>query len=217
MARDDDEKDIDEGAESAGDTGHGPVEDIQCVQAVELFVEGGLRWRSRMQLFRAEYIRDGGSAVNGCSASIGEDFVPRTNSWSPCHSVARCRFLGPARKGDAELAQQSFRARDCRVSRLRLGGLGGLELVSLVALIFEHSKGVVLRAHRVLSRPTDPLCAAHTPRGDHAERFLEGAACHGCLYVAEPSCERFNRYLDRALVVPTLGNPSGLAFSPERP
>lgn len=63
----------------------------------------------------------------------------------------------------------------------------------------------------------DPLCAAHTPRGDHAERFLEGAACHGCLYVAEPSCERFNRYLDRALVIPTLGNPAGLAFFRERP
>ncbi|MEY2930064.1 MAG: hypothetical protein RL033_813, partial [Pseudomonadota bacterium] len=63
----------------------------------------------------------------------------------------------------------------------------------------------------------DPLCAGHTPRGDHAERFLEGAACHGCLYIAEPSCERFNRYLDRALVVPTLGNPAGLAFFPERP
>ena len=63
----------------------------------------------------------------------------------------------------------------------------------------------------------DPLCAGHTPRGDHAERFLEGAACHGCLYIAEPSCERFNRYLDRALVVPTLGNPEGLAFFPERP
>lgn len=63
----------------------------------------------------------------------------------------------------------------------------------------------------------DPLCADHTPRGDHAERFLEGAACHGCLYIAEPSCERFNRYLDRALVVPTMGNPAGLAFFQERP
>jgi hypothetical protein len=62
----------------------------------------------------------------------------------------------------------------------------------------------------------DPLCADHSPRGDHAERFLEGAACHGCLYIAEPSCERFNRYLDRALVVPTLGKPE-LAFFQERP
>lgn len=63
----------------------------------------------------------------------------------------------------------------------------------------------------------DPVCAAHTPRGDHAERFLEGAACHGCLFISEPSCERFNRYLDRALVVPTLGHDPDLAFFGEPP
>lgn len=58
----------------------------------------------------------------------------------------------------------------------------------------------------------DPVCGGHTPEGDYAERFLEGAACHGCLFVAEPSCERFNRFLDRALVVPTLGQDPRLAF-----
>jgi hypothetical protein len=62
----------------------------------------------------------------------------------------------------------------------------------------------------------DPVCASHSPRGDHAERFLEGAACHGCLFISEPSCERFNRYLDRALVVPTLGHDPALAFFGER-
>lgn len=63
----------------------------------------------------------------------------------------------------------------------------------------------------------DPVCAAHSPAEDLAERYLEGAACHGCLFVAECSCERFNRYLDRALVVPTLGHPAQLAFFGERP
>lgn len=63
----------------------------------------------------------------------------------------------------------------------------------------------------------DPVCAAHSPEGDHAERYLEGAACHGCLFVAECSCERFNRYLDRALVVPSLGHHATLAFFAERP
>ncbi len=57
----------------------------------------------------------------------------------------------------------------------------------------------------------DPVCSQHTPAGDLAERHLEGAACHGCLFVAECSCERFNRFLDRALVVPTLG-PAGCAY-----
>jgi hypothetical protein len=45
----------------------------------------------------------------------------------------------------------------------------------------------------------------------------EGAACHGCLYIAECSCERFNRNLDRALVVPTIGNDLALPFFGEAP
>lgn len=63
----------------------------------------------------------------------------------------------------------------------------------------------------------DPVCASHSPKGDRAERYLEGAACHGCLFIAECSCERFNRYLDRALVVPTVGRPRDLAFFSKRP
>jgi hypothetical protein len=63
----------------------------------------------------------------------------------------------------------------------------------------------------------DPVCAGHGPDDDPTERTLEGAACHGCLFVAECSCERFNRYLDRALVVPSIGHPPELAFFAERP
>ncbi len=63
----------------------------------------------------------------------------------------------------------------------------------------------------------DPVCGTHSPAEDPGERHLEGAACHGCLFVAECSCERFNRYLDRALVVPTIGHPPELAFFPGRP
>lgn len=63
----------------------------------------------------------------------------------------------------------------------------------------------------------DPVCASHSPRADQEERHLEGAACHGCLFIAECSCERFNRHLDRALVVPTIGHDPTLAFFTERP
>lgn len=63
----------------------------------------------------------------------------------------------------------------------------------------------------------DPVCAAHDPASESSDRRTEGAACHGCLYIAECSCERFNRFLDRALVVPTIGNDPALAFFPERP
>lgn len=63
----------------------------------------------------------------------------------------------------------------------------------------------------------DPVCASHDPASESSDRRTEGAACHGCLYVAECSCERFNRYLDRALVVPTIGNNPALAYFPARP
>ena len=57
----------------------------------------------------------------------------------------------------------------------------------------------------------DPPCAQHDPPNPHEERFLHGAACHGCLLIAETSCERRNEFLDRALVVPTVTVP-GAAF-----
>lgn len=63
----------------------------------------------------------------------------------------------------------------------------------------------------------DPVCAAHDPSSERSDRRTEAAACHGCLYIAESSCERFNRFLDRALVVPTIGNDPELAFFQARP
>lgn len=47
---------------------------------------------------------------------------------------------------------------------------------------------------------SDPLCSEHNPGVD---RSLHSAACHACTFVAETSCERGNRYLDRALLVKT--------------
>jgi Domain of unknown function (DUF1998) len=63
----------------------------------------------------------------------------------------------------------------------------------------------------------DPVCASHAPNEEHGDRHLEGAACHGCLYLAEVSCERMNRMLDRALVVPVIDQPPELAFFAEPP
>ena len=50
----------------------------------------------------------------------------------------------------------------------------------------------------------DPVCAQHDPQSPHEIRFLHGAACHGCVLVAETSCEQHNDFLDRSLVVPTV-------------
>jgi hypothetical protein len=58
----------------------------------------------------------------------------------------------------------------------------------------------------------DPICAQHAPGQSMEERWLHGAACHGCALVAETSCEMRNDYLDRALVVPVLGVPEAAFF-----
>lgn len=55
-----------------------------------------------------------------------------------------------------------------------------------------------LRRAKVCS--SDPLCSEHDPTKDNS---LHSAACHACGFVAETSCERGNRYLDRALLVKT--------------
>ena len=51
----------------------------------------------------------------------------------------------------------------------------------------------------------DPVCAEHAPGAFYESRPLQGAACHGCLLTAETSCEQRNDFLDRALVIPTIG------------
>lgn len=57
---------------------------------------------------------------------------------------------------------------------------------------------------------SDPLCSEHEAAND---RSLHAASCHACGFVAETSCERGNRYLDRALVVPTFDCVDAAIFS----
>lgn len=59
----------------------------------------------------------------------------------------------------------------------------------------------------------DPICSQHDPANPHEERFLQGSACHGCLLIAETSCERRNEFLDRALVVPTVSTQDTAFFA----
>ena len=60
----------------------------------------------------------------------------------------------------------------------------------------------------------DPVCAQHRPSVSVEDRPLHGAACHACTLIAEPSCEMWNDYLDRALVVPTLDVADAAFFQP---
>jgi len=81
------------------------------------------------------------------------------------------------------------------------GTLGGL--IEVGRRIHEHIQAA-LELGELCSN--DPVCAQHEPQSTHERRFLLGAACHGCLLIAETSCEQHNDFLDRALVVPTVEN-----------
>lgn len=86
------------------------------------------------------------------------------------------------------------------------GTLGGL--VQQARYVEDHLEQA-LRSGALCSH--DPICAQHSPGESLENRWLHGAACHGCALVAETSCEMRNDYLDRALVVPVLGL-GGAAF-----
>lgn len=58
----------------------------------------------------------------------------------------------------------------------------------------------------------DPVCAFHEP-SRHDQQPLLGSACHGCLLVAETSCEQRNEFLDRALLVATVDSHGEEFFS----
>lgn len=64
---------------------------------------------------------------------------------------------------------------------------------------------------------SDPLCIAGMTAASEA---MNNAACHSCVLASETSCEEYNRFLDRALLIdPTFGFFRDLltAFDPDAP
>ena len=59
---------------------------------------------------------------------------------------------------------------------------------------------------------SDPVCSQHDAGKSMEQRWLHGAACHSCCLIAETSCEMRNEFLDRALVVPVLGQEDAAFF-----
>lgn len=84
-----------------------------------------------------------------------------------------------------------------------LGGLVSLGEAEPLGRIL----GKALERARTCS--SDPLCSEHTHSADW---LLHGAACHACSFAAETTCEAANRYLDRALVVPTYSKTDAAFF-----
>ena len=85
------------------------------------------------------------------------------------------------------------------------GSLGGLVDLGSSQRFPELFKGALRSATRCSS---DPLCADHQP---DVHATINAAACHACILASETSCETFNRFLDRNVLVPTMAT-AGLAF-----
>ena len=87
------------------------------------------------------------------------------------------------------------------------GTLGGLVAT---ASRFAHILRSALERLRICSN--DPICADHEPDDRSGDRATHGAACHGCLLIAETSCEMRNLFLDRSLLVRTMSEESANFF-----
>ena len=75
-----------------------------------------------------------------------------------------------------------------------LGGLVGLGQPNTLGAYLDQA------LEQVRFCTSDPLCAEHSPVD---ALTVHGAACHGCLFAPETSCERGNKYLDRSTLVNT--------------
>lgn len=89
------------------------------------------------------------------------------------------------------------------------GSLGGLIDLGTP----ERLGGLLQDALRDVTRcSSDPLCASHDPKRHQSSN---GAACHACVLVPETSCEAFNAWLDRSLLVPTVATQDVAFFTPK--
>jgi Domain of unknown function (DUF1998) len=89
------------------------------------------------------------------------------------------------------------------------GSLGGLIDLGTP----ERLGGLLQDALRDVTRcSSDPLCASHDPK---RHQSINGAACHACVLIPETSCEAFNSWLDRTLLVPTVASQDVAFFTPK--
>lgn len=88
------------------------------------------------------------------------------------------------------------------------GSLGGLvEIAGRLKQVIQSA------LTKLLVCSGDPVCADHDPTRRIDDRALHGAACHGCLLIAETSCEARNLHLDRALLVETMATRGAQFFA----
>lgn len=76
------------------------------------------------------------------------------------------------------------------------GSLGGLVRLAAPDLLDDVIRRTLASARWCGS---DPVCLETSPK--QAGDRISGAACHCCLLVPETACEKFNRELDRSVLV----------------
>lgn len=87
------------------------------------------------------------------------------------------------------------------------GTLGGLVALAEPRTLGRRIRQALANIHQCSA---DPLCSERDPIEIDLPS-LHWAACHSCLFAPETSCERGNKFLDRALLLPTY-RCSDLAF-----
>jgi hypothetical protein len=154
----------------------------------------------------------------------GEQLVAGFDAWKHDHEKSKREFFGLPYVLLHSVAHQLITAvaLECGYpassirERIYTGTYGNGILLYTGTTDAEGTMGGLVQAGRQIARymksaidlgrlcSNDPVCAQHAPDDQHECRFLHGAACHGCLLIAETSCEQHNEFLDRALVVSTV-------------
>jgi hypothetical protein len=97
----------------------------------------------------------------------------------------------------------------CRWGSDHGGPMAGI-LIYTAAPDSEGTLGGLVELENMRVCASDPLCSEHAPSSDG--RGIHGACCHACLFAPETSCERGNRYLDRAVLVGTFASSETAFF-----
>ena len=87
------------------------------------------------------------------------------------------------------------------------GSLGGLVRQGFPERLLETISGGIAEASWCAS---DPLCMENE---GNVAGMMNLAACHACLLISETSCEEYNRFLDRGMLVGTMTDPDIGYFS----
>lgn len=192
----------------------------QWLPAIETFGEGifvALRseavaaWASDEHVLARAAALDAGWRENGGAAALTERITPRRLLVHAFSHALMARLSLACGYSAASLRERLYFAEDPAMAGVLIytaaadadGTLGGLEREGRSERLGRTIRAAI-EAMRWCS--SDPLCLAGIATTTDPSN---GAACHSCLMVPETSCETFNRFLDRAVLVGADDVPSG--------